>query len=117
MSEREELRPDLDTLSTLSKKEIHEHVRQFEQVTDIIQLHQQSHIDGQTGGVMRICLEDDRSESEGRVIFTVVIKPLQLQTRTSELSPSISDHFSVSLMTRLVCNLTSEYFIIEPLYR
>ena len=61
------------------REEVHEAVRQFEQVTGFLQLHQKSHVDGQTSGVMGICLKNGGAESEGRVVFTVVIKPLQLR--------------------------------------
>ena len=46
----------------------HEAVRQFEQVTGLLQLHEY----GKVGG---ISLEDGEVESEGRVVVAVVVEP------------------------------------------
>ena len=47
-------------------------MRQFEQVTGFLQLHQQSQLDQKTGGVMEICLEDGGAKSEERVVVAAV---------------------------------------------
>ena len=65
-------------------------MRQFEQDTyDFLQLHQQSQLDGQTGGVVRICLENGwaESESEGGVIVTIEVEPLQLRDPHIQVIP------------------------------
>ena len=54
-------------------------MRQFEQVTGLLQLHQERHVYGQTGRVVGVSLEDGGAESEGSVVVAVVVEALQLR--------------------------------------
>ena len=53
----------------------HEAVRQFEQVTGLLQLHQERH---ENGKVVGVSLEDGEAVSEGCVVVAVVVEPLKL---------------------------------------
>ena len=62
-----------------SGERIHDAVRdsESEQITGLLQLHQERHVYGQTGGVLGVSLEDGRVQSHDCAVVAVIVEPLQ----------------------------------------
>ena len=62
-----------------SGERIHVAVRdsESEQITGLLQLHQERHVYGQTGGVLGVSLEDGRVQSHDCAVVAVIVEPLQ----------------------------------------